>query len=242
MGVQIEFVDKTNRKGSLIMSNKQYLTIAALALALQTGGALAATLWNNGLPATVGPGGSNMSDTFQADDFTITVASDLTAVRFWDLESSASDYTGSIFYRIVNNAAGSPGSTAFGSGTVTPTRTAAGTALGLNVVQNDFAISILNLLPGTYWLELHNGPLGTTAFTDYYWSFADLNATNTPTNRGSELGLDPLATTWTTNDSEHAFVILGDPRIGPPGIPEPATMALAGVAMLLLAMRRKRTV
>ena len=229
------------------MGKRLCLPISILAMALQLAvTAQAATLWDNGAPNITNLGGSEMSDTFQAQDFNVAVASDLTGIRFWDLESSPADYNGSIFWRIVNNLgvtpAGSPGTTVFDSGTATPARVAAGTVLGFNQFQNDFSVSTSNLLAGTYWLELHNGPLASNAFTDFYWSYTDLDGTNTPTNRGSEFALPANGFGWTTNDQEHAFEVFGAPhQPPPPPLPEPGTMALmaAGIAVLTLRRRRK---
>src|SRR5258708_7079973 len=190
------------------MTKKQFLCgFAILCLSLQSGSVLsAATLWDNGGPAVTTPGGSQMSDTYQGQDFVLSALSNLTDVRFWSLEASGADYTGSIFYQIVNNSGGVPGLTVYDSGLLSPTRVAAGTVLGFNQFQNDFAINAPNLAAGTYWLLLHNGPLSSTAFSDFYWSWTDLNATNTPTNRGREMGLNP-STGWTTNDTQMAFLI-----------------------------------
>lgn len=108
--------------------------------------------------------------------------------------------------------------------------------LGYNQVQNDFALSVNNLAAGTYWLTLHNGSLANTAFTDFAWSWADLNATNTPTTRGQEFGLAPLDTQWRVNDQEHAFNITGIASV----VPEPTGWALAGAGLLAMALRRRR--
>ena len=221
------------------MVKKNMLQLGLLICALQASSAMALTLWDNGGPSTTvaNQGSSNLSDTQQAQDFTLTFTSDLTAVRFWNLEASPADYVGSIFYQITGNNAGVPGAV-LGFGTATPTRTAAGTVLGFNQFQNDFALSVNNLAAGTYWITLHNGPLASTTFTDFSWSWADLDATNTPTVRGQEFLLNPPGTQWTTNDQEHAFNITGIASV----VPEPAAWLLAGAAFATLTLRRRRTV
>lgn len=80
--------------------NKNKLMWSGLLLcAVHSSGALALTLWDNGGPGGTSQGSSNLSDTQQAQDFKLTFTSDLTAVRFWNLESTAADYVGSIFTR-----------------------------------------------------------------------------------------------------------------------------------------------
>jgi hypothetical protein len=202
---------------------------AAVVLAAQfAGSAHAGVLWDNGGPAVTNLGGSGMSDTIQAEDFQISGPSGLTGVTFWNLQSIPADYSGSIAWEISSDASGTPGAVV-DSGTATPTRTAAGSMLGLSQFQNDFAVSTF-LSVGTYWLTLHNGPVSSTSFTDFYWTWTDLNATNTGTNRGQELGLDPPATGFTTNDQEHAFLISS--------VPEPGTLALAFCGIAGFAFRR----
>ena len=223
------------------MCKRLFLAIGAMVLALQFSPAVSAgIIYDNGGPAVILPGGSQMSDTYQGQDFIVSSATNLTSVTFWSLEGVPADFTGSIFYQIVNDAAGSPGLTVLDSGTRTGaglTRTAAGTALGFTQFQNDFAVSALGVTPGTYWLLLHNGPLGTTAFSDFYWSWADLNGTNTPTNRGQEKGLAPV-TGWTTTDAEAAFNVSG--TLVSSGVPEPGTIGLSVAGLGLLALWRKR--
>jgi hypothetical protein len=221
------------------MIKKNLLQLCVALCALQASAAMALTVWDNGGPSVgAGEGGSNMSDTRQAEDFTLTFASNLTAVRFWSLESSAADFLGTISYEIFNNAGGAPGATVFGSGNASVTRTAAGTAAGLNQFQNDFLLSVSNLAAGTYWIALHNGPLASTSPLDFYWSWTDLNAVNTPSSRGREFLLNPLDTAWRPNDQEHAFSVFGEQV---PEIPEPETWMLLCVGLTALAWRSRRS-
>lgn len=216
------------------------LSIPCLALSafLCTEVARAAIIWDNGGPALTNQGASNMSDTLQTEDFQLSVTSNLTAITFWDLQAGAGDYNGSIFWRIVGNSGGQPNdSSVIGSGTATPTQAAQSTMLGFSVFQNDFAISVLGVGPGTYWLELHNGPLASNSFTDFYWAFADPNAANSTTNPGQEqylVGSNP----WSTNDNEHAFNISGNAAVTP--TPEPGTLCLAAAAVAGIVLRRRR--
>lgn len=221
------------------MIKKHLLQLCVALCALQTSAVMALTVWDNGGPTVVlaDQGGSNMSEFQQAEDFTLSTASNLTSMTFWSLEASALDYSGSIFYEITSNVAGAPGATVFGSGTATTTRTAAGTSAGLTQYKNDFSLSVNNLAAGTYWITLHNGALSSPGFTDFYWSFADLTPTNTPTLRGKELALPPMvATPWSTNDREHAFLLGGELV---PEVPEPETWLLFGTGLTALALRSR---
>jgi hypothetical protein len=204
-----------------------------------------ATVWDNGAAAAIAAnqGGSNKSDTVQSEDFQLLATMNLTGISFWDLQfqAASADYNGSIFWKIVGDSGGSPNdSFVIGSGTSTPTRTPQGTvnvsSIDFFVFQNDFNIVLNGVLSGTYWLELHNGPLASNAFTDFYWSFTDPNVTNSGTNPGHEMGLNPV-TSWTTNDTEHAFNISGDAA---GGVPEPATALMAFGAMVGLIWRKTR--
>lgn len=213
------------------------VSAVAAALALQFSAAAgAAVLYSNGGVEASPGGGSGMNEYNQAADFTLGGASNLTGITFFNLESAAADYAGSIFWRIVGNLGGAPDDgNVIGSGTASPTRTGLGAGpLGLNVVQNDFAISVLGLAAGTYWLELHNGPLGSTGFTDFYWAMSNSSGGN---DRDYDLiGGGP----WLSNSSEHAFNVLGERVTTPPPVPVPGTIVLTLAGMGLLAARRRR--
>ncbi len=215
------------------------MRIGLVAVFCFSGAAQAALIWDNGAPSATNLGGSNMSDTKQAQDFVLASATNLTSIRFWNLELVPADFVGTIFYQIFTNSAGIPSNTLVASGTVVPTRVAAGAAnsvLGYSPFQNDLAISA-SLGAGTYWLSLHNGALGSVAFTDFYWTWTDIGvANNTGTNLGQEMGLNPV-TGWTTNDQEMAFNIFGD--AGAP-VPEPATFVVAAAGLFVVGLLRKK--
>jgi hypothetical protein len=194
----------------------------------------AAILWDNGGPAILRQGGSAMTDFTQAEDFQVLALSDITGVRFWSLEGAPSDYFGSITWEIRNDAGGAPGNTVIGAGSVTPTSLAAGSVLGFNQFEMDFSLLVNSVIPGVYWLTLHNGPISNITFTDFYWSWADLNATNTATSRGEERSLDPPVPTFSTNDAEHAFLISGEE------VPEPGSFVCCAAGLALVALRTVR--
>ncbi len=199
----------------------------------------AVIVWDNGGPSGTLAGGTQLTEFQSAQDFILGSTTDLTSVTFWSLEATSPDYNGSIFWEIRNNNAGAPTGSVLGSGTVAPTRTAAGTLALLTQFQNDFTVSINGVTAGTYWLTLHNGPLiNTGPLIDFYWTWADLNVTNTPTFRGQDSDLVGGGG-YLTNAQEHAFNISGNVVV-PSGVPEPATMAVAGAGLAALAFFRAR--
>ena len=218
---------------------KKSRLVAGLGLALLALGSFtpahAALIVDNGIPSTVNPTGSNLSDTQQAQDFLLASITSLTNIRFWSLELSSADYLSSIFWEIRSNAAGVPGTNVVASGTSSPTRTTAGTVAApganYNQFQNDLSVNVTSLAAGAYWLTLHNGAITANNFTDFYWSGADANST---AFSGQERGLNPL-TAWSTNEQELAFQLYGTASAA---TPEPATFACGGVALILIGLAR----
>lgn len=207
-----------------------WLKLAAAALTLQAATAWAAPVWTNGTPDFVN--GSVMSDTYQAEDFSLGSSTTLTGITFWSVEAAGA-FSGSISWEIFS---GVPGGTVVASGSAsTITRTAAGSLSGLNVIQNQFSVSVADLAAGTYWLAMHNGSISSTAFNDFYWATAADNASA----RGRELWLVDPSSGWTTNGYEHAFSIDGRPG-GGGAAPEPSTAALAVLAMMGVVAQRLR--
>src|SRR4051812_38560147 len=92
------------------MKNGIFAAIAALALSQFAGSAHAGVVWDNGGPASLNLGGSQMSDTVQAEDFQIFGVNALSGITFWSVENVPADYLGSIDWAIRSDAAGTPGS------------------------------------------------------------------------------------------------------------------------------------
>ena len=208
--------------------------VAVLALAGVSVEARAAVVFDNGTFNSAGA--SNASDTLQAEDFVLGGDTDVDSFTFWTLEADG-EYSGSVEWSIRQDSAGVPASIVSSGVSATATRTLVGAALGLSVFRYDVAIPVASLSSGVaYWLVLHNGPNASADFKDWYWAWTDLNATNTPTNRGREQELAGPAA-WLTNDAEHAFFLNGSSSTV---IPVPAAAILFGGVLPLLALRRKK--
>jgi hypothetical protein len=150
-------------------------------------GAQATLIYDNGSPSVVP--GSEMTSWIQAEDFSLASNQDVTDIRFWAIIANYTDkngvkhdgtYTGSITWQIYSNNAGQL-DTLLASGSVNvplPNNPYVETDYG-PCYQFDFSIDPYPLVEGTYWLGLHNGPLTTTEFSDFYWHFTDSNDTLT---------------------------------------------------------------
>jgi hypothetical protein len=112
-----------------------------------------------------------MTYSVQADMFSLSRPTQLSAIRFWTVQQlpdfDGFGFAGSIAWQVYNDNAGKPGALV-GGGVVTPAESSfspcgysASTLLpGCN--QFDLTIAPLTLNAGTYWLGLHNGPLSLT--------------------------------------------------------------------------------
>lgn len=143
-------------------------------IALLDAPASAQQVWNNGTPPS-GGFGSNISSFAEADDFTLSSGTTLTAVRFWISPGSANltEFSGNVGWAIHANSGGSVGATlasglVTGAG-VTLTTTGVPNGIGFNFRQVDFSITPTAFAAGTYWLELREGAInsafdGTSTF------------------------------------------------------------------------------
>jgi len=211
---------------------KRVVTQAVALILLAAASAEPATIFDNS--PHDGISGTSISDLLVAEDFTISVPTSLTGVRFWSAQASAADYAGTIDWFIYADSGGSPGGVLF-SASVAATNTATGLPAGGGgyfEFQNDFAMSV-SLAPGTYWLGLHDGPVSDTTFRDFYWGTTAANVTST----GMYQELPSLP--WIDSLLEQAFVLSGDQAPVPEPVPEPGTLVLAATGLGALAAARR---
>lgn len=215
------------------MCNRRLGAAAALLcgglLALSAGMARSDVIYDNGLPDQVN--GNEMTQWIQAEDFVLGLDTTLTDVHYWSVEIPGA-YQGSIVWTIYADAAGTPGAQLY-RGTAAPTRVATGNSLGFgDEFTNQFdVLPNVNLLAGSYWLGLHNGPLTFDIRSEYYWE------TTAPLGNGNEDDTPFDDSSWFNNGQEHAFYLTGT------AVPEPSALALllgSGVAGGLFAFRRIR--
>lgn len=204
---------------------------AVAALCLGTA-AQAAVVFNNGAPDQVS--GVNMNANAVAEDFTLSAATTLTNIRFWSLMGTPADYSGSIGWRILGDAGGSPGA-AVASGSVSPALTATGATTGFGAEEYVFDIGLAQALPaGAYWLELSGLTLDPVDPSDMLWS-------TTASGQGAQAKyFDVDLAQWFSAAQNLAFVLDGRTDTPPPGVPEPTPLALAMLGLALAgALRRK---
>jgi hypothetical protein len=188
---------------------------------------------NNGAPN--GQAGFDIFNDFRAaDDFTVTGSLGFDLIRFWGLLPAGSTYAPTIFWQILTDAGGVPGSSAVASGSVLAQSTLR-TALpvGFDSWQFDLAIGPQILGPGIFWLALHDGAIGDITDSSLLWEV-------TGSQIGSQFAVDFIpANDWTGNwGGDLAFQLESTPQIT--ATPEPATMALVGTGLFGLAAARRR--
>ena len=172
-------------------------------------------------------GGSDLTSYLAADNATFAGVATLTQIKFWSLQSSVADYTGSIAWSINPDAASAPGAVLF-SGSATPTGVATGNSgLGLNEFSYAFPINVV-VLPGTYWVVLHNGPTGSfDPNLTFYWGWSSDSGNSV----SQDLSIPPA---WFGNSAELAMELQGSET------PEPASFLLLGAGLLALGFVRSR--
>lgn len=214
--------------------------VAAFALAAAQVG-FAAPVYNNGAPDQVY--GTQMSEVVVAEDFTLSAATTIANIQFWSIQSAAADYLGSVYWVVYSDVLGSPGAILFGNTAVPTLAVATGNSTGFGYGEYMFDIDVVDfdLAAGDYWLGLHNGPLASIDATEMLWE-------TTASPVGSESKYFDSAFGWVGAGTHLAFALDGTGVVVPPppppppptGVPEPGTLALVGLAVLVARVARRK--
>ena len=204
-------------------------TLASMLLAFGAG-AQAGVVYDNGAPDLLG--GNEMTAWIQAEDFTLASTTTLTDVHFWTIEDAASaGFSGSIEYAFYADAGGlpSPGAPAFEAGTGLTRVSTGNVVFGFDEYDYSFKVAPFTATGGTtYWLALHNGPIGNDSRAEVYWETTSANSSAS----GSEEILPRAGDGWSSPGAEHAFQLAA--------VPEPGTVALLALGLAGLGFVRRR--
>jgi hypothetical protein len=156
-----------------------------------------------------------------ADDFTLTAPMLISAVQFWAgaTKSGASEppngflgtFSGTMSWAIRADTAGLAGPILFSGSTsnIIPVQTPGRLFGSVREYTVSFNLATpVNLAPGTYWLELHEGP---TLTTDTTKGGADINWEAAVPNSSAPLSQAPLGGRFTAGLDQLAFQLLGGP-------------------------------
>lgn len=213
---------------------KTSLAAAAVSFALTAQSAL---VFDNGAPDQMS--GVNMSANRVAEDFTLAANTTITNIRFWSIQPTAGDYSGSLSVAIYADAGGTIGGllTSF-SGALAETSTGLSTGFGYGEYVFDIPGSIA-LTAGNYWLALLDG-LSPSPVTpnEILWETTAMGLGATAQY------FDGPSETWVDTGLNLAFRIDGREATPPPpppnGVPAPNTLALLFASVLAAsALRRK---
>ena len=210
------------------------LRMTGLLITLLTTGAPAAaqTVYNNGAPN--GQAGFDIFNDYRAaDDFTSTGTFSFDLIRFWGLLPTGMTSAPNIFWEILNDAGtGVPGTTSLASGSAVAHSTLrapiAGT--GFDSWQFDLLITRQMFGAGTFWLALHDGPIGGVTDSTLLWE-------TTGAGSGSQFAVELLPNgEWSGNMGGNLAFSLHDTTV----TPEPVSIVLLGSGLLGLAGARLR--
>jgi hypothetical protein len=207
------------------------LIVAGLAFAAPRAGAQ--TVYNGGAP-NGGAGWNIFDDNQAATSFWTPAQLTFDAIRFWGLLPQSTPYAADIFWTIMSDAGGTPGSIVASGDAVATSVLRTGVGAGFFSLQFDLALAAPQTLgAGEFWLALHDGPLDPSAFTgsSLLWETTDAPGT-------FDIQTFTVDPTWVAGaDQGLAF------ELRTTATPEPATFLLAATGLLLVvAVRRSQSV
>jgi MYXO-CTERM domain-containing protein len=227
------------------------LSLAAFSLSLTvvtpTRAAAQQVVVNGGAP-NQGIGQNIVDDGQAATSFSLTDAINFDAIRFWGLLGQSTPYNPDIFWQVLADDGGMPGSTVVASGDAIATPTLDGELQdfpGFYSWQFDLGVGPQTLGSGIFWLALHDGRVDPspdalfdpTAYTGsgLIWETSDAAGANM-------FQQFDVAPDWgPTGDTELAFELTNANSVVT--TPEPATFTLLATGlfgMAGIAARRRR--
>ncbi len=116
------------------------------------------------------PGYDIFDDFLSADNFQLSTAASFNTLRFWGILPSAPAYSPDVFWQVLLDAGGAPGSAvAQGNALATPALRGPSAFSGYDSWQFDLPLGTQTLGAGTYWLALHDGAPGTYTGSGLIW-------------------------------------------------------------------------
>ena len=160
--------------------------------------------------------GWEMTQFYEADDFTIAERTQLSGFKFWNY-ARAGYFTGTVTWEIYADTGGTPGYLVANGASAASSHTPTGFSLfgSLFEAVTTFEVPSVTLDPGTYWLALHNGPRQHVTRGMFWAPTGKKRSSGTP-SRSREALSDG---TWYSNDypgmsPDLAFQVFGTPVPG----------------------------
>ncbi len=206
-------------------------------LSLTTAASAAAQVVVNGGAPNEGAGWNIFDDNRAAAMFSIGTSTSFDAIRFWGILPDGPTYTPDVYWQILDDDAGKPGTTVAAEGHAVADallRTELTGSPGFFSWQFDLNAGSQTLGAGDYWLALHDGPLDPSGFTgsSLIWETTD--------NGQYAIQTFSVDDNWDViTDSGEAFELSNDVV----GTPEPGNLVLLGTGLVAvggLRVRRRR--